>query len=119
MAEAAVELRGTQRPGHRIKPHSASLLSTGCCWLLRKLGTGPGASRDVQQRIKQANAEEAVRRAMAAADATALTQKAGQQLLDVLVNGGPPLAAPRVCAVRRNSVCALSQASDIHKTLQI
>ena len=29
MAEAAVDLRGTTRPGHRIKPHSASLLSTG------------------------------------------------------------------------------------------
>ena len=52
----------------------------------RSLGTGPGASRDVQQRIKRANAEEAVKCAMAAAGATALTKGAAQQLLNALVN---------------------------------
>ena len=40
------------------------------CGALYSLGTGPGARREVQQRIKRANAEEAVTRAMAAAGAT-------------------------------------------------
>ena len=56
------------------------------CRVLCNLGTGPGASRDLQQCIKRANAEEAVRRAMASDDASADTRKAGQQLLDAVVN---------------------------------
>jgi hypothetical protein len=56
------------------------------CGALCRLGTGLGASREVQQRIKRANAEEAVKRAMAGADATAFTKEMGRRLLDTLVN---------------------------------
>ena len=56
------------------------------CGALCRLGTGPGASREVQQRIKRANAEESVRRAMAGADVKAFTQEMGRRLLEALVN---------------------------------
>ena len=54
------------------------------CWALCNLGTGPGSTTNLQRRIKATGAEEPVRRAMAAANATEKTKEKGQKLLDRL-----------------------------------
>ena len=73
--EAIVQAMGGHRGSVKIQEWS--------CWALLNLAEGPN---DIQQRIKRAGAEEAVQRAMASPDATAVTKKKGQKLLSVLRN---------------------------------
>ena len=51
------------------------------CWALLHIGW---SNNDLQQRIKKAGAEQEVRKAMAASNATAIAKEKGQQLLDRL-----------------------------------
>ena len=53
------------------------------CYALLHIGW---SNRDLQQRIKKEGAEQEVRKAMSASNATADTKKWGQQLLDRLAN---------------------------------
>ena len=61
-------------------PADAAVQENGCS-ALNNIGTGPGATKALQERIAQAGVAAAVERAVAAPGATANTKNAGQQLL--------------------------------------
>ena len=73
--EAIVQAMGGHRGSEWVQSDGCSAL-----WILGR------SNRDIQQRIKRAGAEEAVHRAIASPDATAVTKEKGQELLSVLRN---------------------------------
>ena len=67
-----------------MKDHpTIAVVQQQACWALLNIGW---SNRDLQQRIKSAGAEQEVRKAMSASNATAKAKEKGQQLLDRLAN---------------------------------